>query len=156
MDPYKLNWKQPAQWLLVLLLIPLHLYNCVASMFFPGLHSSHGLNYPLEAYTVSLLWLAIVLAIDVLLILGRPVGPARVLRWYWALSCMLLVLAMLLGERFFTLIVWAMFLPPVPLLIPLLDPMPVLFDFFVEVMFWTALFCLIQWCLCLLPLRRKS
>lgn len=155
MNPYKLNWKQPAQWLLVLLLLPLHLYNCVVRMF-PWLHSSHGLNYPLEAYAVSLLWLAIVLAIDVLLILGRPFAPARVLRWYWGLSCVLLVLAVLLWERVIMLAVWAMFLPPVPQLIPLLNRMPGLFsDFYMEVMFWAALFCLIQWLLCLLLLQRE-
>ena len=128
MNPCKANWMRLASWLLVLLLIPLHLYNCVACMFFPGLHSSHGLNYPLEAYGDSLLWLAIVLAIDVLLILGRPVGPARVLRWYWALSCALPVLAVLLSEQFIMLYVWAVFLPPVPLLIPLLHVVPRLFS----------------------------
>ena len=37
MDPYRSKWTQPVQWLLALLMIPLHFHNCVACMF-PWVH----------------------------------------------------------------------------------------------------------------------
>ena len=153
MNTCKSKWMP---WLLVLLMIPLHLHNCVACMF-PGVHRGHGLTYPPAAYGASLLWLAIVLAIDVLLVQKRPFAPARALSWYWALSCALPVLAVLLSEQFIMLYVWAVFLPPVPLLIPLLHVVPRLFsDVYINVMFWLVLFCLIQWALCRLHPRREG
>lgn len=153
MEACGLRWTERILAVLGLLTIPLHLHNCVACIF-PWVNSSPGSAYPPEAYGASLLWLAIVLVMDGFLIWKRRFVLARVFSWYWALSCVLLGLALLnVGPPM--LYALSGFLTPRVVLVPLLGLLPgVSTD--VDGMMVTFFFCLLQWGLCrFLPGQEK-